>query len=229
MRASLFRKKINYYLGASYRRFSLDRLQGDNQHLYRGIVLDIGGRDRGNFEKPRSKVEKWIFADINQKNDPDIVLDVSDMRAVQNDSVDVISAIELFEHVLDVEKGLSECYRVLKNDGTFIMSVPFLFRIHADPHDYQRWTLTKWEFELKRVGFKFEKVHIQGFYFTVLADMAKVLIKSLPYGIRHVFCVMLPLLDLLPSLDGCNFVKRNETLNKYHGGYFFVLKKIKPG
>jgi len=43
------------------------------------VVLDIGGRNRGKFIKPKDKVEKWIFADIESKHKPDIVVDVCDI------------------------------------------------------------------------------------------------------------------------------------------------------
>ena len=73
-------KKYSHW--ASYRRQMLDRLQEKYRGLYKGIVLDIGGRDRGNFKKPKDKVQKWIFADINQDYNPDIILDVSDMKQI---------------------------------------------------------------------------------------------------------------------------------------------------
>ena len=118
-------KKIRYYFWASYRRRLLDKLQNKYSFLYKGIVLDIGGRDRGMFKKPKDKVEKWIFADIESKHNPDIILDVADMNSFSNNSIDFINAIELFEHVKNIEKGLEECYRVLKKDGIMFISAPF--------------------------------------------------------------------------------------------------------
>jgi len=136
-------KDIKYYFGASYRRKILDRLLEQNKYYYKGIVLDIGGRDRGKFKKPKDEVEKWIFADIEQKHKPDIILNVEDMNNIVTESIDVINAVELFEHVENIEKGLNECYRVLKKNGTMILSAPFLYPIHADPCDFQRWTKEK--------------------------------------------------------------------------------------
>jgi len=131
-------ENIKYYFWATYRRKLLDKFLEENESHYKGIVLDVGGRDRGKFKKPKDEVEKWIFADIEDKYQPDIILDVSNMNEIKDESVDVINAIELFEHVEDIEKGLRECHRVLKNDGIMILSVPFLYPIHADPFDFQR-------------------------------------------------------------------------------------------
>jgi hypothetical protein len=64
-----FLKKLNlqYYFWASYRRKILDDLLEGAKDYYKGIVLDIGGRDRGRLEKPKDRVKKWIFADIEKK------------------------------------------------------------------------------------------------------------------------------------------------------------------
>ena len=97
--------KLNYKW-LSYRRKMLDVLQEKYNYLYEGIVLDIGGRDLGEYQKPKDKVKKWIFADINKDNNPDIVLDVANMEKIESNSIDVVNAIELFEHVQDIDKGI---------------------------------------------------------------------------------------------------------------------------
>jgi len=219
------KEKMHYYFWATYRRKILDKLLEENKHYYKGVVLDIGGRDRGRFKKPKDKVEKWIFADIEKKHNPDIVLDVENMSKITQESIDVINATELFEHVENPEKGLKECYRVLKKDGAMILSVPFLYPIHADPHDFQRWTEDKWKKILEEIGFKIEKFEIMGRYFTVLMDYKKTLIKQFPFGIRHFCKLFYPLLDLIVKIDNTKWIKSNPKLNKFHGGYFMILRK----
>lgn len=214
---------INYYFWATYRRKILDKLLEENKHYYKGVVLDIGGRDRGGFSKPKNRVDKWIFADIESKHNPDIVLDVCDMNAIKSESIDVVNAIELFEHVENTEKGLRECYRVLKKNGVMVLSAPFLFPIHADPYDFQRWTAEKWKRELKKAGFEILKFEIMGSFFTVLADMIKTFIKSIPGIIMLILYIFFPLLDLLTRLD--KLIKNHPKLGKFHGGYFMVLRR----
>ena len=220
--------KSNYNYWASYRRQMLDLLQEKYQDLYKGVVLDIGGRDRGNFKKPKDKVEKWIFADINHDYNPDIILDVSDMKQINSNSIDVVNAIELFEHVYKIEKGLQECFRVLKKNSIFILSIPFLFHIHADPNDFQRWMSTKWRIELERIGFKVEKLIIMGKFYTTLAEMYKSKLKSIKkrYFLGKIlFPIILPFLNLLIKWDNKSFVKEDPILNYYHAGYFIIARK----
>ncbi len=207
----------------------LDILQEENKHLYKGKVLDIGGRDRGYFIKPRDKVEEWIFADINKNHYPDIVLDVANMIQIKSNSIDVVNAIELFEHVENIEKGLDECYRILKDDGIIFISIPFLYQIHADPFDYQRWTATKWKIELEKRGFKIEKIIIMGKYFSHLSEILKDLLKSIDRKYRGGFLLLRffnPILNTIRNLDTKTFIKNDPVLNNFHNGYFIIAKKM---
>lgn len=203
----------------------MDELQEIHKGLYTGIVLDIGGRDRGSFQKPRGQVKKWVFADIQKEHDPDIVLDVADMSTIESGSIDVVNGIELFEHVERIGDGLDECHRVLKDNGALVLSAPFLFPVHADPHDFQRWTEQKWRQELEVRGFAVERIEVMGLFFTVLCDMAKALNRSLPRPLRYLGFLSYPLLDLVVRLDRTRFVGENERLNKYHGGYFIIAHR----
>ena len=221
----MVKSNLQYYFWATYRRKVLDKLLEENRHYYRGIVLDIGGRARGKFKKPKDKVEKWIFSDIQKRHKPDIVLDVCDMNTIESESIDVINAIELFEHVENPEKGLMECYRVLKKSGILILSIPFLYPIHADPYDFQRWTENKWRNELKQIGFKIGKFEIMGRYFTVLADARKVLITSMHRFLKWPLYLFYPLLDFLVRLDNLKFVQNHSMLGKFHGAYFIIARK----
>ena len=218
-------KKLIRYLRGSYRRQLLDKLQQQYAFMYRGVVLDIGGRDRGGFDKPKNSVEKWIFADIDAKHNPDIILDVANMNSIDSESINIVNAIELFEHVDKIDEGISECYRVLKKEGRFIISVPFLYQIHADPYDFQRWTNTKWQKELMKKGFEIERIEIMGRFFTVKNGMRKVFIQSLPAFIRYFGYLLFPFFDILNKLDNTNLIQNHPKLGNYHGGYFIIAKK----
>ena len=210
---------------SSNRRKLLHELHKQYAYIYKGVVLDIGGRDRGGFTKPKDKVKKWIFADIEDKHKPDIVLDVANMYNIDTESIDVISAMELFEHVEKIDKGITECYRVLKKEGVLMLSVPFLYQVHADPYDFQRWTNIKWKKELQENGFKIEKTIVMGRFFSVFTGMIKNLISSFPPIIKHFGYLLFPVLEILNMLDKTNWIKKHRKLGNYHGGYFIIAKK----
>lgn len=219
-------EQIRYYFGTSYRRKLIDKHLNLHSWVFTGTVLDIGGRDRGKFKKPKDKVARWIFTDINPAHNPDIILDVAQMTTIESESIDVICACELFEHVEQIEKGLDECSRVLKIGGRLLISIPFLYPIHADPDDYQRWTETKWRNELTKRNFQIEIFSITGRYFTVLADQIKLFIRAMPRPIRWILLLFLPLLDGLVFLDGSRIVLQSSHLRNAHGGYFIVVVKL---
>lgn len=220
-------KRIKTFFSSTNRRLRLDRLLTSHSGIFttESVVLDIGGRDRGVFKKPKDNVKKWIFADIEPKHHPDILLDVSNMKEIASNSINIILATELFEHVEKPEDGLRECYRVLTKGGTMILSVPFLYRVHGDPFDFQRWTDKKWEKELEEVGFKIDELIIMGRYFSVMADNFKMFVWSLPYIIRHFLYILFPLIEILTLLDRCKCVKKGQILRWFHGGYFIIAKK----
>lgn len=218
------RQSLGYYFLSSYRRKLLDAYLFKYSHLYRGTVLDIGGRDRGKFKSPKDRVEKWIITDIEESRKPDIILDVCDMRGIENESIDVVNALELFEHVKDPEKGLRECFRVLKKEGHIIISMPFLYPVHADPYDFQRWTAHKWEQELRLLGLDIETITPMGRCFSVLGDLFKSI--NLSFGwVKYIGFLFYPIMDGIVSLDNLSSVVSHKTLGKYTTGYFIIAKK----
>ena len=40
-----------------------------------------------------------------------------------------------------------------KKRGELFLTMPFLYQVHGDPNDFQRWTATKLELELKKLNF----------------------------------------------------------------------------
>ncbi|WP_371803584.1 methyltransferase domain-containing protein [Candidatus Lokiarchaeum ossiferum] len=218
-------KLITYFLHSN-RRKHLDRLQKKYSDSYFGKVLDIGGRNRGNFIKPRYKTTEWVYIDIQEKYQPDLVQDVSKMIDINDNSFDVVNTIELFEHVNEIDKGFLECRRVLKPQGLFILSMPFLSPIHADPYDFQRWTKFKIEKTLLDLNFKIEKIEVMGYFFSTLSEILKDLIRSLPVIIRHFGYLFFPFFDFLILFDKLRLVKNHKKLGNYHGGYFIIAKKI---
>ncbi len=67
---------------------------------------------------------------------------IADVHALpyNDESFDYVLAIEVFEHVRKPAQAAAEIHRVLKPGGKALVTIPFMFRIHADPDDYQRLT-----------------------------------------------------------------------------------------
>lgn len=124
----------------TYRRILLDAWLADHAHLLRGRVVDIGGKrknKRGQFEPPIDQAEKWLYVNIDAQTEPDLLADAAAIP-LPTDYADAIICTETLEHVSDPKAVVSEIYRLLKPGGVVVGSVPFLYPVHADPYDFQR-------------------------------------------------------------------------------------------
>lgn len=126
----------------TYRRYLLDRALEGTVPLMRGTVVDIGGkraRKRGDFRPPEAQAHRWIYVNLARETAPDIVADAGALP-LRDGSADCVICTEVLEHLPDPAACVAEGHRLLRPGGTFIASVPFLYPVHADPHDYQRFT-----------------------------------------------------------------------------------------
>jgi len=73
--------------------------------------------------------------DIKGGNGVDIVCDCTDMKNVQSDTYDIVLFCSGVEHIIEVEKALSEIKRVMRKDGFMICSAPGVYPRHEDPID----------------------------------------------------------------------------------------------
>ena len=78
--------------------------------------------------------------DIDNMPDVNVVADAHSMPFCEA-SVDSLVCQAVLEHVKDPGEIIKEAHRVLKPGGLLYLEVPFLQGFHADPHDFQRYTL----------------------------------------------------------------------------------------
>ncbi|SDB26408.1 Methyltransferase domain-containing protein [Desulfonatronum thiosulfatophilum] len=68
--------------------------------------------------------------------------------------MDTVLLLDVLEHLPQPEQALAEASRVLRPGGNCLIHVPFLYPLHDEPHDYQRWTGHGLERMLTRHGFQ---------------------------------------------------------------------------
>lgn len=139
------------------------------------LVLDIGC---GN--KPYADLfSDTVHVGLNDSADdatPDIVGDAMSLP-VASCTVDLVFCTQVLEHVPDPWSLVSECFRVLKPGGWLVLSAPFYWPLHEEPHDYYRFTRYGLEAMMKKAGFALCRVQADG------GDSARLclsLIQSLP-------------------------------------------------
>ena len=70
---------------------------------------------------------------------------------------DFIICTEVLEHCSNPSKLISEIFRVLKNKGRALITVPFFWGEHEIPYDFRRYTSYGLKKEVRNVGFKIIK------------------------------------------------------------------------
>lgn len=106
-----------------------------------GSVLDLGaGQMAWRTELTRAS-PNYQAADLEKTHeDIEFIVDLTKTLPFDNDAYDTVFCCSVLEHLIDFSQALSEMHRILKPGGRLILSVPFLFYRHGDPHDYFRFT-----------------------------------------------------------------------------------------
>lgn len=156
------------------------------------LVLDLGGnkiRKRGLFDIDCLNL-RVVYVNISDEKKPDVQADAANLP-FGNNTFDAVICSELLEHVYSPESVLHEAMRVLKPNGIFLISVPFLVPYHADPYDFGRYTDQYWKKLLSDLGFSSIQVEKQGDFWSVLLDMLREYVIQLQFEQKKYMWVLL--------------------------------------
>ena len=143
-------KKVNIVREKSYREQLVNFIEKQS-NLIKGNVLDIGtGKWTWTIDRFKKECDFTTFDQIDYGN-IDIVGDLLNLTDyVESDFFDAVLCLDVIEHVKRPFQAVNQIYQVLKKDGIFIGSTPFLKNLHGEEYgDYWRITRQGWKELLK--------------------------------------------------------------------------------
>jgi SAM-dependent methyltransferase len=114
-------------------------------HHARGRVLDVGCGDKRLAQYCLAQADLYIGLDhpatFGGRPENVEVFGTALALPFPDGTFDTVVSFEVLEHVPDSRGMVAELQRVLKPGGRLILSTPFLWGEHCQPHDYFRFTV----------------------------------------------------------------------------------------
>ncbi|GAB4486994.1 MAG: hypothetical protein OHK006_15530 [Thermodesulfovibrionales bacterium] len=124
---------------------------------YQGLVIDLGCGTSPYKEDILRSADAYIGVDWpNSQHDQrnvDVFADLTRTLPFPDNYADTVVSFQVMEHLPEPEVFLSECSRILKPSGRLFLTVPFMWHVHEQPHDYFRYTRYGLEYLLRKHGF----------------------------------------------------------------------------
>lgn len=137
----------------------------------------------------QSSVTEYVGLDIYTARDyagrrqPDCLWDGVTMPFGEND-FDSAMATEVLEHCPEPDRTLREINRVLKPNGLFFFTVPFLWNLHEVPNDEFRYTPFALRRLLSSAGFHEIQIQATGGWHASMAQMLGLWVRRSPMSAR---------------------------------------------
>ena len=141
-----------------YRALCNEAIEGT---IFKGHTIDIGGGKNNNYYH-LIKFEGLLDSlNIDLKYEPTIIGDLNKDLQIESETYDNFICLNTFEHILNDDNAIKESFRILKNGGNFVIAVPFLYRIHASPYDFNRRTPFWWQMKFKELNLDISEITIE--------------------------------------------------------------------
>jgi SAM-dependent methyltransferase len=142
------------------------------QNYAKGKLLDIGCGNKPYEIWLKGKISSYTGCDIVQSssNKVDVLCEANNIP-LESNSFDTIISTQAIEHIEDHQGMLNEAFRLLKNDGCFILSGPFYWHLHEEPYDFFRFTKHGFRYILEKSGFEIIEITPNGGAWATLGQM----------------------------------------------------------
>lgn len=152
-------RKFGLDRGHPVDRYYIDKFIQDNKKLITGKCLEIG--DDRYSKKYGQNISKIDILDINIKNkSANIHADLRSAPNIKNDTYDCLIITQVLGMIDNVDNFISECYRILKPNGTLLLTTSAIAPQIDHKLSYWRFTEQSIKYLLNK---KFKKIEINSF------------------------------------------------------------------
>jgi SAM-dependent methyltransferase len=144
----------------------------------RGRLLDVGCGDKQHEHIFRPFVDSYLGIEheatyaatdaSTHQVKADLLYDGKHLP-FDDGTFDTVLSVQVLEHTPRPAELVSEMARVLRRDGVLLMTVPFSFRLHEEPHDYLRFTPHILRELCQNAGMTVEEIVPRGSLWTLIA------------------------------------------------------------
>lgn len=148
----------------------------------RGRVLDLGCGSVPLFEVYCGLAKSVTCVDWSSSEHRhahvDLEANLNEPLALASESFETVLLTDVLEHIAEPHNLLHEVQRVLVSGGALLGSVPFMYRLHEEPHDHFRYTQHGLTRMALRCGFNVEVLKPYGRGTDVLFDVLGKLLQT---------------------------------------------------
>lgn len=212
-------------------------LKGNNETLSKnlgeihGVVYDFGCGIRPYEDDILKVADKYIGVDWSSTSHglhADVVADLNKPLPIADEAADTVVSFQVMEHLCEPQTMLNEACRILKPNGSILLTVPWQWWIHEAPYDFFRYTPYGLKYLFEKAGFVDLVVEPQSGFFTMwILKMNYFSMRFVrgPWPLRWLIkACLIPLWYigqfLAPTLDKIDRNWAAET-----SGYFVTAKK----
>lgn len=149
-----------HYIGTY---FIIQDIQSAIDEYAKGNVLDIGCGNKPYQHLFNGKMKTYTGCDIIQSSENVVDYICPADKLCFNDNVfDTVFSTQVLEHVANHQEVIKESYRVLKEGGYAIFTMPFSWELHEEPYDFFRFSKYGLEYLFKQNGFEIINIKANG-------------------------------------------------------------------
>jgi SAM-dependent methyltransferase len=190
-----------------------------------GFVVDLGCGDSPYKQEIQTIADYYLGVDWNDRGGKEsramVFADFSKPLPFRDCFADTVLVFQVMEHIPESSFFLDECFRILKNGNHILITVPFMWHVHEEPHDYYRFTRYALDYLLAKTGFKDIQIdEVTGFWQMMVLKFNYYTARFARGPLKYVFVPLWLFGQMLsPVLD------KYDSFKKETGGYVVVAKK----